>query len=69
MQNQDFYFMKKDVCPVCGRPIYEWEHVEILLPSSSIKVHKECGVVLKHKRKLMIKRRDYGNERRNNRRN
>jgi hypothetical protein len=46
---------EEDVCVVCGKRIYEWEHIEHIIPYAN--VHKECAKTLKHRSKVIVKHR------------
>lgn len=57
MRNKDLIVVDEidaGICVICGKKIYEWEHVEHIIPY--INVHKECGKSIKIRRKLKVKR-------------
>lgn len=55
-ENKDVSVYEKDeICAVCGKRIYEWEHIEHIIPY--VNLHKECAKTLKHKRRVITKRR------------
>lgn len=58
-ENKDISVYEEDnVCAICGKRIYEWEHIEHIIPY--INVHKDCANKLKHKNRIILKkRRDY----------
>jgi hypothetical protein len=55
-ENKDVSIVKDEmVCIICGKRIYEWEHIEHIIPY--VNLHKECAKTLKHKRHVIAKRR------------
>lgn len=43
------------ICVICGKRIEEWEHIEHIIPY--VNLHKACAKKLKHKTKVIAKRR------------
>ncbi len=55
-ENKDVSIVKDEmVCVICGKRIYEWEHIEHIIPY--VNLHKECAKTLKHKTRIIAKRR------------
>ena len=55
-ENKDVSIVKDEmVCIICGKRIYEWEHIEHIIPY--VNLHKECAKKLKHKTRVITKRR------------
>ena len=55
-ENKDVSIVKDEmVCVICGKRIYEWEHIEHIIPY--VNLHKECAKKLKHRTKIIAKRR------------
>jgi len=56
MQNKDISVVEDgEVCAICGKRIYIWEHVEHIIPY--VNVHKECAKKLKIKTRIVVKKR------------
>jgi hypothetical protein len=55
-ENKDVSIVKDEmICVICGKRIYEWEHIEHIIPY--VNLHKECAKKLKHRTKIIAKRR------------
>jgi hypothetical protein len=55
-ENKDISVYEDDeICVVCGKRIYDWEHIEHIIPY--VNVHKECAKKLKHKNRVIVKNR------------
>ena len=55
-ENKDVSIVKDEmICVICGKRIYEWEHIEHIIPY--VNLHKECAKKLKHKTRTIIRRR------------
>ena len=55
-ENKDVTIVKDEmICVICGKRIYEWEHIEHIIPY--VNLHKECAKKLKHRTRVIIRRR------------
>jgi hypothetical protein len=55
-ENVDYAVMKdEDICVVCGKQMYDWEHIVHIIPY--ISVHKECADHIKNRKRLTKTRR------------
>ena len=55
-ENKDVSIVKDEmICVICGKRIYEWEHIEHIIPY--VNLHRECAKKLKHRTKIIAKRR------------
>ena len=55
-ENKDVSIVKDEmICVICGKRIYEWEHIEHIIPY--VNLHRECAKTLKHKRRVIARRR------------
>ena len=56
LENKDVSIVKDEmVCVICGKRIYEWEHIEHIIPY--VNLHRSCAKKLKHKRSVIFKKR------------
>ncbi len=55
-ENKDVSIVKDEmICVICGKRIYEWEHIEHIIPY--VNLHKSCAKTLKHKTRVITRRR------------